>query len=67
MRQMRIVYNSEDGKTVYPWHDIIHADQFKIVERATLDWAERDGSKAYFEFRTKPNIFTRVKEWWSNV
>lgn len=65
MRQMRIVHKEEPP---YKWIDIVHLSQLTYAKQRVDEWRARGipYDEQRFEFRNKPNIFTRIKEWWNN-
>jgi hypothetical protein len=50
------------------WTDLVTVRQIDLIQAKILEWRD-DGLSEYeiwFEYRNKPNIFTRIKEWWNN-
>lgn len=65
MRQIRI-YNK--GSLHGEWVDVNSIEMISYAKECSARWRQ-DGysyEDIRFEFRNKPNIFTRIKEWWNN-
>ncbi len=59
--QCRFTSVRPDGSKVHTgWVDLNNQDQFDYIKNLSDDVKNR------MEYRRKPNIFTRIKEWWNN-
>jgi hypothetical protein len=65
MRQLRIVCK---GSPPTPWLDISNPDIISYAHQCVLRWRKKGwtSEEIKFEYRNKPNIFIRIKEWWNN-
>lgn len=69
VQQVRIKTLQPDGTYRYSgWVDMVSCEQFDYLEDSLLRWRKRGWTCEYisYQWRKKPNIFTRIKEWWNN-
>lgn len=66
MRQVRIV--SCKGKQISRWSDVNSLNVIIYLTQTEDEWNKKGYTyeDIHFEYRNKPNIFTRIKEWWNN-